>query len=403
MTSRTLRNIVLIWLAWSIILIGYMQLVQLRYAPDRPDYALSWTGQETTRNSQNGKIYLNDPFFNTQVSWDSEFYLSIATFGYDDPAVRVLEGNEGEAYSMNYAFFPFYPMLMKVVRLPFTLFGLTPIAASTLAGVIVSLVGTLAGIIALYDIVREELGEDGGIRTLFYMLIFPTSMFFAVIYTEGLFVGLAFGSLALMRRKQWVWAAVLAALATWTRSIGGALVVPLLISWALAYRDSTDRRGLWIRLPLMFLPVIAYGLWRLQYGTAFDFVEDIWFGNKLLDIDTTLQAWGEFLERAQEFPETAVTSAMQVITIALALLSCLLTFRRYPQIAVFGLIAIVIPFTAGYTSINSTIRYMIVVPTLWIMLGRWGRNPVFDRAWTLVSILLLAMQAFLFSYDFWVA
>jgi len=28
---------------------------------------------------------------------------------------------------------------------------------------------------------------------------------------------------------------------------------------------------------------------------------------------------------------------------------------------------------------------------------------VFERAWTLFSVLLLGMHAFLFSYDFWVA
>lgn len=402
MNTRTLRTIVLIWLAWSVILIGYMQLVQMRYEPDRPDFSLSWTGDWTNRNSQRGKPYLLDPFLNTQVSWDSEFYLSVATVGYDDPAVQLVRTEHGD-FSMSYAFFPFYPMVISAVRLPFTLLGMTPIAASTAAGVLVSLIGTLAGMIALYDIVRKELGEDGGIRTVFYLLIFPTSMFFAVVYTEGLFIGLAFGSLALMRRKQFVWAAVLAALATWTRSVGAVLVLPLLISWVLAYRETTTRRDLLIRLPILFLPVIAYGLWRVAYGAQFDAVEEAWFGNSLLDLNTTISAWTQILERARENEQTAVIVLLQVSTIALALVSCVLGAKRYPELAAFGFFALIIPLTAGGTSVQSTIRYLLVVPTLWVMLGRWGRSPAFDRGWTVLSVLLLAMQAYLFSYDFWVA
>ncbi len=46
-----------------------------------PDHALFWTPAETTPGSQDGKPYLNEPFLNEQVAWDSEFYLSAATHG----------------------------------------------------------------------------------------------------------------------------------------------------------------------------------------------------------------------------------------------------------------------------------------------------------------------------------
>ncbi len=174
MNAQSLRRIVLIWLAWSVILIGYMQVASARYAPYRPDRALTWSANETHRRALEGKPYLLEPFLNTQVAWDSEFYLSVATVGYDDPDIRQVQGDGGEAYSMSYAFFPLYPMVMRVVRAPLALIGMTPIAASALAGLLVSLLGTLAGMIALYDLVREELGEDGALRTVFLMLVFPT-------------------------------------------------------------------------------------------------------------------------------------------------------------------------------------------------------------------------------------
>jgi hypothetical protein len=291
---------------------------------------------------------------------------------------------------------------MKAVRIPFTPF-LDPIAASTAAGVVISLLGTLGGLIALYSIVRDELGDEGGVRTAFMMLIFPTSVFFAVIYTEGLFVGLAFGSLALMRRDQLVGAAILAALATWTRAVGGVLIVPLAISWWWAYRKAENERELLKIAPVVSLPLVAYVVWRLAYGKPFDFVEEHWFGNRALQFKLTREAWEQILDRAKEVPETAIIVGLGVSSIALAFFSCIVNARRYPLLALFGLITLAIPLTSGWTGTQSAFRYVLAVPTLWVLLGRWSRYIVFERAWTLLSILLLAMQAYLFTFDFWVA
>lgn len=401
LSNATIRTIVLMWLAWSVIVIGYMQIAAARYAPSRPDEALTWSANETGRRSLEGKPYLLDPFLNTQVAWDSEFYLAIATVGYDDPDVRAIDGENGERYSLSYAFFPFYPAVIRVVRAPFTLLGLTPIAASTAAGVLISLLGTLAALIALADLVRDELGEAGGVRTAFMLLIFPTALFLTSVYTEGLFLGMAFSSLALMRRRHLFAAAMLAALATWTRAIGGALVVPLLIAWWGAARVQADRR--WLRLLVIVLPLGAYGLYRLAYGMPFDIVEEVWFGNQLFQFDVSADAWGQILARARQFPETAIVIGLTIASIGLSIISLITAARRYPELAAFGLIALVIPLTSGWTGTHSTIRYVLAVPTIWVALGRWSRHPLFERAWTLASVLLLAMLAFLFSYDFWVA
>jgi len=406
MNHATLRNIILFWLVWSVIIIGFMQLAPQRATVSRPDYTLTWTEYETTRRSNNDKPYLRDPLLNTQVAWDSEFYLSIATVGYDDPDVRIVhlrdDENSEEAYSMSYAFFPLYPAVMSVVRLPFTAMDITPIGASTIAGVIVSLLGTLAGMIALYDMVRDEMGEDGGFRAASLMLLFPTSLFFAVVYTEGLFVGLTFSSLAFMRRKHLIVAAILAMFATWTRAVGISLMLPLFLSWVLMWRDSKNSTRLWVTLPLLALPLVGYGVWRLAYGVPFDFVQANWFGNGILLLDQTIEAWTTLLERATEFPETAIFAYTSLASVLLAIISCVVMARRYPLLALFGLIAIAIPMTSGWTGTNSAIRYVLVIPTLWIMLAHWAKHPVFERVWTLFATLLLAMQAYLFTFDFWV-
>ncbi len=55
--------------------------------------------------------------------------------------------------------------------------------------------------LALFDLTRDSLGEDGALRAVFYLIVFPTGFFLIQVYTEGLFVGLAFGCLAMLKRQ----------------------------------------------------------------------------------------------------------------------------------------------------------------------------------------------------------
>ena len=88
--SRPVRDLVVIWLAWIILLLGYQELVAVRFQPCRPDTVLDWTPADTGAHSLDDRPYPSEPFLGHQVAWDSEWYLSIATVGYDDPAVRTI-------------------------------------------------------------------------------------------------------------------------------------------------------------------------------------------------------------------------------------------------------------------------------------------------------------------------
>lgn len=407
----TLRTLVLIWLVWFVLLYGFQALVNWRYQPARPDYAVSWTPGETEANSQDGKIYLLEPFMNQQVSWDSEYYLSIAVGGYDDPEMRrisVPDRGLRRQISQNYAFFPLYPLVTGALSVPLGVLGLTPIATATLAGIIVTLLGTLGGMIALYDLTRDELGHAGGLRSAFYLLIFPSGFFLAQVYTEGLFIGLAFGSLALMRRGHLLQAGVLAALATWARSVGVALVIPLALAWLQSVDWQSLRTGerRWqpfLLLAGVALPVAAFLIWQQTFGHSFDLIQSTFFGRRLFNWEG--MDWG-FKQMFDSFRDTRNTQmtvyyALEMASVALAFIACLFTLRRCPGPTLFGLAVLVIAVTSGAP--QSLIRYVLTVPSLFICLAWLGRNLVFDRAWTILSLALMVMQVSLFTWDMWVA
>jgi hypothetical protein len=410
--NPSLRTIILIWLAWAVLILGYQTLVDNRIHPERPDRVVSWTEDYTKTPNLPGHIYLNEPFMNRQVAMDSEYYLSIAVAGYDDTNVDFARTPSGRRIPLNYAFFPLYPSLMGALSVPLGVLNLNPIATATLAGVLVSLAGTLAGLIALYDLTRDALEDAGGIRAAFYLLIFPTGFYLAQVYTEGLFIGLAFSSLALMRRKHLLLASILAALATWTRSVGLALVFPLALALLSAVNWRSLRgdglKALRPYPPLLLgvleiaLPLIAYFIWRSAFGKQFDQVDIIWFGRELFDFEKTKEGWDlAFKAIAGDNLQSRVYYLLEIAAVVLGVVSCLFTLRRYPGVALFGLIAIVVPLFSGWP--QSLIRYMLVVPSIYIFLARLGKAQAFDRAWTIASVLVMGLLTYLYTFDLWVA
>jgi hypothetical protein len=403
--SRSIYNLIFIWLAWIFTLLGFQAWTAMRFQVKHPDYALEWTPIDTALTYKHDKPYLNEPFMNQQVAFDSEYYLSIATVGYADPDVSAGE-IQGESIPLNYAFMPFYPYVMKVFAFPLKVLNLTPIATSTLAGIIVSVLGTLAGMVALYDLAREELGEDGGLRAAFYLLIFPAGFFLAMVYTEGLFVGLAFSALALIKRRQWLWAILLSVLATWTRAVGVALVIPLGIAfirsgqWRQISLSRSGLKALALAF-LMFTPLLAYLVWRFSpWGRMFQLVEDNYFGRQFLDLGPSLSGWTRaIISLLGNNHQTAAYYMVEIGATLLGFIACAFTYRRYPEITLFSLAVIIISLTSGYP--QGMHRYVMTAPAVFLFLSRLGKNVAIDRAWTILSTLLMGAMALLFAADMW--
>lgn len=397
MSRAEVRKILLLWLAWLLILWTYQAAVTARYSVQKPDRVLAWVVPNTDGSLK--QPYLSESFMNAQVAWDSEFYLSIALSGYDDPQVRAVSppALPSQTLSLNYAFFPVYPYLMRFVAQPFSLLGLNPIAAATSAGLLISSLGTLAGMIALYDLL-SELGAATALRSVFYLITFPTSFFLGQVYTEGLFIGLSFSCLALLKRRQWTQASLLAAIATLTRPVGVMLLLPLLWSWMQEKPRRSSRRLIEFTL---LLPLLVHLLWRLSpLGSAFQIVQTNHFRCELLNLQAACLAWWSgVLALFGDNPAAVVHYGIELSAIGLGVLSCLFTLKRYPEISIYGLTILLISTTCG--TAWSLSRYLLAVPSLFILLSQLGQSALFDRAWSLFSILLLAMLTTLFSFDLW--
>jgi hypothetical protein len=521
-------RIVILWAAWLTVICAFQITVQARVQPARPDNVLAWTANETSDGFPKGagpgcRPYLADPNMNEHVAFDSEYYISIAVGGYDNPQSVAYVSADGHVANagvpvcndgldgwtpLNYAFMPAYPMAMQPVmaveqHLPFTS-DMTAAGQATLAGIIVSSFGGLLAMLALARMMaflgrrrktvtvrqgasalkaqpkiaalwaanfavdalmiaagyltqhpetmiaggilalisatylawflergREPAADEAsigpwggthGLRTALYLLVFPTGFYLAQVYTEGLFIGLAFMACALAVEKKLVGAAIFAALAALTRQAGIFLFLP--IAWASfqILRDKQIRPKNWrIAVPIVtpFVPIAAFLGWFFSpLGRNWEVVEHEFFGRSL-DIprsiglwhtawdslitgnDTTGSAGYQVWGGGPLASSTTVYIALEFIALALAIVACIWLLRRMPGVALFGIGVIII--SAGSAGSQGMVRYVLAVPAIFLMLAWYGRREVFDRAWVLASTLVMGMLVMVFTFGFWVS
>src|SRR5581483_4328098 len=202
-SGQWVRRVVLVWLGWAVLMLGFQAWVQARYELKRPDNVKDWTASWTSAGSAARHPYLQSPVMKGHAAWDSEFYISISLHGYEDPAMRAAspgstpdaevaapKGTHPAWVSLNHAFFPGYPFAMALIARPLAAMGMAPVGAATLAGVVVSLVAALLAMIAIADLTRarSEADEDAGANALragFYLAVWPAAVFLAQVYSES--------------------------------------------------------------------------------------------------------------------------------------------------------------------------------------------------------------------------
>ncbi len=176
-------------------------------------------------------------FFSLWNHWDATRYLVIAQHGYQT------------IYDL--AFFPLFPLLIALFSYPLGN------GSYLLIGTLLSNGALLAALFILYPLAVESFSEQVGRRTLLYICIFPTALFFFAAYNESLFLLLTAGTFLALRRQKWWLAGLLGLLAALTRSSGIFLVVPYIYELWLVRENilSSIKNSVFGLVPLMLIPL----------------------------------------------------------------------------------------------------------------------------------------------------
>ncbi len=340
--------------------------------------------------------------------WDATWYLAITLDGYVEPSRT--------------AFFPLYPLLVRIAGLPGAAVGDDRIAY-LLAGIAVSLAAFAAALYVVRRLAELDLGEPAARATTWLVALFPTAFAFSAIYTESVFLALSAGSFYAGRLGRWRWAGVAGLLAAATRSTGVLLVVPLAILW---WRGAPRRRRdlAWIALvPVGFAAFLVYlGIANGDPWAPFS-AQDAWYRHLAGPWGGVwhglVAAWDGLRQLASGSRDhvyfTAAGGDPYVVAahnlgdlafLGFAVVALVGVFRRLPlAYGAWALLAVAAPlsYPVGPEPLASFPRYLAVVFPLQMWLGAWAAERGWQRPAAVVSGLLMVGLTVPFAVWEWVA
>ncbi len=317
----------------------------------------------------------SNPLLDAATRWDAGAYVAIAHDGYG-------------AVPANSAYFPLYPLLMRLIAAP--LGGSDD--SYLVAGLVISNLALLIALIYLARLVAIDHDVEGGSRAALYLLVFPTSVFLAVVYSESLLIALSIGAVYHGRRGEWLPAAALASLAALTKPVvGAAVALPIAI-------EAYQRSGLRAALAAAAAPVIALVgwlvvLWRVTGDPKAVLTAQANFG---AGPSIPFQAFGDLLDpRVYGFPY--VVLGLTLFIGALVLLS----WRSLrPSLAAYATLVFLISIATG--SLTSAPRYYLAAFPVFIVLAVAARGWL-NRAYVAVGAAMGAIFIAMYALWYWVA
>jgi len=203
-------------------------------------------------------------------AWDGLWYRHVAGHGY-----LLLPGQQSDP-----AFFPLYPLLLKII-------GATGISAS-FGGVVLSTVLFLGALLA-FDALGQELVDPMLARRATLLLaVFPTSYVCSMVYPESL-VLLTFSLAGLCAvRREWLGCAAFAAVAGLARPEGALLVLPIggyvVAHWRVLADNERGRAfAAALAAPAAALSFVLYLAWALRNVFAWSEAQKAWGRSFRLD------------------------------------------------------------------------------------------------------------------------
>lgn len=304
------------------------------------------------------------------ASWDGRWYDQVARNGY-----LLVPGHQSDV-----AFFPLYPALLRAGHL----LGLTYAGA----GILISNLVLLGGLLAFYRLSRELLPAADAYRACVFAAIAPLGFTFSMVYPESIvFAATALAGLCALRGR-WFACAAFAATATLARPQGVLVVIPIAgVVWM--HRRGLTPRRLGLAAGAVLAPIAALASFPLYTAVvlhdpmAWSKSQQAW--GRSFDWDGFVRAVGQLPAR-NGTDHWILRDAFFFLAYAALLAVALRAGLPRAWIAA-GALMVFLPLETG--SFISDARFgLLALPVFW-GLAVLGRRPWLDRSLRLVSLALL--------------
>jgi len=321
------------------------------------------------------------------ANFDGVHYLSIAQYGYRQ---------------FQQAFFPLYPLLIR---------WLTVLTKNYLfSGLLISHLSFVTALFLFYKLIKLDFTEKTARRSLFYLLLFPTSFYFGSVYTESLFLVLVLGSFYAARKKYWLVAGVLGAMASATRVVGLFLFPALLAEWWQQWREIKSGKIVsLLSLLLITSGILVYMSYlKKTVGDALYFIHVQPFfgahrsGSKIILL---YQVFWRYLKMILTTKADVLYFSvwLELIVSLLFLFLLIEVYRRLRRsYFIFMLFCYLAPTLTG--TFSSMPRYVLVLFPGFILLALLAEKYRWLRiVYPIVAVILSIASAILFTRGYWVA
>jgi hypothetical protein len=320
------------------------------------------------------------PILRSLTTWDGDWFVRIARDGYHVAAV-------GDTGYHDYAFFPLYPGLVRLVALP------TP-GLIGLVAVVLNLCLFAIALALLVRLARPHLGERRAIRAAALYAVFPFSFVFSMAYSETLTLVLIVACFLAVERGYAGRAGAFFGLASLVRAQTAFYLLPLL----LAARLAGPRRWRWLLLGLGPLATFSYLAWVAFFTGSLNgyFESYAAWGRNSGGVAAGSGSVGEALSGPLAY---YFASLMVCLVVAVGLFVFARTDRipiEYISIPAISLLLLLV--SGNLEAIGRVV--LLAFPYSWILASR--QHPAWRYGWPVLSVALLALFSTLTFAGWWI-
>lgn len=355
----------------------------------------------------NRNVFSNHSFFSAWKyllfdnfsRWDSGGYLLIAKNGY---------------YLKGTAFFPLYPLLIKVLDIV--------THRPVVTGILISNVSFFFLIYFFMRLLRLDYTIKDTCKITLLLVVFPTSFYFSALYTESMFMLFSVLFLYFLRKGGWMRASIFGMLAGGTRNTGVLLALPFAIEFLnnhyKQFKGKLVNKKLAGILWGVFIPIIAFiymGYLWIYFHDPFSFshVQKLFGRGYMAPWNTLINGYVFNFQDIHLMPGKVsyldFYYILELVIVSLIIIILILSFKKLRfSYWLIILYSILIPLTDPvYGKINdyfvSIPRYVLVIVPMYIALFEVFKRRILYASLVVLFTILLIVLSYYWTKYFWIA